>query len=270
MKSMKYILIHIFIYIAVDMTQQVVGSIGASTSRNTPIDINRNHVPPGMTFQIGACEGFTILPALNEPGNLAQHIVIGNRNIGLVHVIQNLNPTFTHFLRAQKMIVDAASLGFDKIRQERADSLLAVPVHDLFHLVVIATADDRHDAAPDPVFLEQLLSLVNGRAMPAHDIMYLRGAVATHGKINPQFVQFQHAFLRQQSAIGCNGKLYFLGVFNGELPCEANHLFDPVVRHEQRLSAVHVEPQGRKAGVLNQQARRLFSRLQRHFHGSAG
>jgi len=68
-----------------------------------------------MTFYIGTGKGVAILAALHEPGNLAQHIVIGNRDIGFAHVVQDLDPAFIHFPRGQEMIFDAAPLGFDKI-----------------------------------------------------------------------------------------------------------------------------------------------------------
>jgi hypothetical protein len=91
MKSMEYILIVIFIYIAINVTEQVIRSIGASASRNAPIHINCNHVPSGMTFYIRTGKGVAILAALHKPGNLAQHIVIGDRDIGFAHVVQDLN-----------------------------------------------------------------------------------------------------------------------------------------------------------------------------------
>ena len=115
MKSMEYILIVIFVYIAINVTEQVIRSIGASASSNAPIHINCNHVPTGMTFYIGTGKGVAILAALHEPGNLAQHIVIGDRNIGLTHVVQDLNSALIHFPRGQQMIVYPAPLGFDKI-----------------------------------------------------------------------------------------------------------------------------------------------------------
>jgi hypothetical protein len=72
-------------------------------------------MPPGMTFYIGAGKCVPILAALHKPGDLAQHIVIGDRDIGLAHVAQYLNSAFIHFPRGQKMIVDPAPLGFDEI-----------------------------------------------------------------------------------------------------------------------------------------------------------
>ena len=77
MKSIEHILILVFIYIAINVTEQVIRSIGASTSRNASIHINCNHVPAGMAFYIRTGKGVGILSALHKPGNLAQHIVIG-------------------------------------------------------------------------------------------------------------------------------------------------------------------------------------------------
>jgi hypothetical protein len=115
MKSMEYILIVIFIYIAINVTEQVIRSIGASASSNAPIHINCNHVPTGMTFYIGTGKSVAILAALHKPGYLAQHIVIGDRDIGFAHVVQDLNSALIHFPRGQQMIVYPAPLGFDKI-----------------------------------------------------------------------------------------------------------------------------------------------------------
>src|SRR5208283_3681143 len=115
MESIEHTLILVVIHIAIDVTDQVIGCIGASTSCNASIHIDCNHVPAGMAFYIWTRKGAGILSALHEPGNLSQHIVICNRDICFAHVVQDLYSAFIHFLWAQKMIVDAASLRFDKI-----------------------------------------------------------------------------------------------------------------------------------------------------------
>jgi hypothetical protein len=80
--------------------------------------------------------------------------------------------------------------------------------------------------------------------------MYLWRAVAAHRKVDPQLVELQEALLGQQGPVGRYGKPDLLGMLAGKLPRIANHLFDPFVGQEQRFPAVHIEPQGRKAGVL--------------------
>jgi hypothetical protein len=49
-KSMNHILILLFIYTVINLTDQVLGRIRASTYSNTAIHINGDHVPSRMAF----------------------------------------------------------------------------------------------------------------------------------------------------------------------------------------------------------------------------
>jgi hypothetical protein len=81
--------------------------------------------------------------------------------------------------------------------------------------------------------------------------VYLRRAVATHRKVDSQLVEFKEALLGQQGPVGRYRKPDLLGMLTGKVSRIANHLFDPFVGQEQRFPAVHIEPKGRKAGVLD-------------------
>src|SRR5208337_5430173 len=81
MESIEHTLILVVIHIVIDVPEQVIRCISASTSCNASIHVDCDHVPAGMAFYIWTGKGVSILSALHKPGNLAQHIVICNRYV---------------------------------------------------------------------------------------------------------------------------------------------------------------------------------------------